>query len=83
MQSVAMDILGRFPEAPAGNCYILVVADYFSHWAEAHPIPNQEAVTVAEKLTNEFFFCFSSSEQLHSDQGRQFESEVIAEIYKI
>jgi len=78
-----MDILGPFPESEAGNSYILVVADYFTQWTEAYPIPNQEATTVAKKLTDEFFFWFSPPEQLHSDQGRNFESAVIADICKL
>ena len=53
LQIVAMDIVGPFPEAPSDNTYILV-ADYFTRWMEAYAIPNQEAVTVARKLTNEF-----------------------------
>ena len=83
MQLVAMDIIGPFPESPAGNTYILVVADYFTRWTEAYPIPNQEAATVASKLVDEFFFRFSPPEQLHSDQGRNFESEVISEVCKL
>ena len=83
MQLVAMDIVGPFPESPAGNTHILVVADYFTRWTEAYPIPNQEATTVARKLTDEFFFRFSPSEQLHSDQGRNFESDVIAEVCRL
>ena len=35
MQLVAMDIVGPFPESPAGNTHILVVADYFTRWTEA------------------------------------------------
>ena len=50
---------------------------------EAYAIRNKEAVIVANKLTNEFFFCFSPVEQLHSDQGWQFESQVIAEVCKL
>ena len=34
-------------------------------------------------MTEEFFFRFSPPEQLHSDQGRQFESAVIAEVCKL
>ena len=82
MQLVAMDILGPFPESESGNRYILVVADYFTRWTEAYPIPDQEASTVAKKLTDEFFFRFSPPEQLHSDQGRNFESAVIADMCK-
>ena len=46
-------------------------------------IPNQEATTFAQKLVDEFFFRFSPPEQLHSEQGRYFESEVITVIYKL
>ena len=83
MQLVAVDILGPLPESRQGNVYLLVVADYFTRWMEAYPIPNQEAATVAKVLTNEYFLRFSPPEQLHSDQGRQFEAEVLEEICKL
>lgn len=83
MQLVAVDILGPFPESDSGNSYILMVADYFTRWMEVYPIPNQEARTVAKKITDEFFFRFSPPDQLHSDQGRQFESELMAEVCKL
>ena len=83
MQLVAMDILGPLPESPTGKTHILVVADYFTKWTEAYAIPNQEATTVTQKLTNEFFFRFSPPMQLHSDQGRNFESAVISEVCKL
>ena len=78
-----MDILWPFPVSPAGNTYILVVTDYFTQWAEAYAILDQEATTVAKKLTDEFFFHFSSPVQLHADQGRNFESAVIAEVCRL
>ena len=74
MQIVATDTVGPFPKTDSGNVHVLVAADYFTRWAEAYAIPNQEAVTMATKLVDEMFCCFSVSEQLHSDQGRQFES---------
>ena len=83
MQLVAVDILGPLPESPKGNSYLLVVGDYFTRWMEAYPIPNQEASTVAKTLTNEFFLRFSPPEQLHSDQGRQFEAQVLAEVCRL
>ena len=83
MQLVAVDILGPLPESITGNSYILVAGDYFTRWMEAYPIPNQEASTVAKKLTEEMFLRFSPPDQLHSDQGRQFESNLIAEVCKL
>ena len=83
MQMVAVDSVGPFPESRLGNSYILVIGDYFTRWMEAFPIPNQEATTVARVLTNEVFYRFSPPEQLHSDQGKQFESEVVASMCKL
>jgi len=75
-----MDLLGPLPQSSNKNSYVLVVTDYFTRYTEAYALPNQEAKTVAGKLVNEFFFRFSLPEQLHSDQGRQFESDVIKEV---
>ena len=83
LQMVATDILGPFPESPSRNSYIIVVAVYFTRYTEAYPIPNQEATTVARKLVDEFFLRFSLPDQLHSDQGRNFESAVISEVCKL
>ena len=80
MQIVSADILGPFPLSDNGNSYILVATDYFTKWAEAYPIPDQETSTVARKLTENMFLRFSPPEQLHTDQGRQFESRLLAEV---
>ena len=48
-----------------------------------YAIRNQEATTVAKKLVDEMFCRFSPPEQLHSDQGRQFESDLVKEICEL
>ena len=83
LQVVAVDILGPLMESVAGKSYILVAGDYFTKWMEAYAIPNQEAVTVARKLVDQTFCRFSPPEQLHSDQGKQFESAVLHEVCNI
>lgn len=80
MQVVAVDILGPLPESKSGNSYLLVTGDYFTRYMEAFPIPNQEAVTIARTLVDGFFCRFGMPEQLHSDQGKQFESELLKEV---
>ena len=83
MQIVAVDIVGPITSGDAKKPYILVASDYFTRWAEAYAIPNQEAITVATTLIDEFFCRFSIPQQLHSDQGRQFESDVMKEVCKL
>ncbi|XP_045126531.1 protein NYNRIN-like [Portunus trituberculatus] len=53
--------------------------DYFTKWPEAYPLPNHEAATVAGVLVDEFFARFGVPHELHSDQGREFESAVFRE----
>ena len=57
-----------------------MVGDYFTMYMEAYAIPNMEAITVARKLVDEYFCRFSVPEQLHSDQGKQYESILLKEI---
>ena len=83
MERIAIDILGPLPETSRKNKFILVVSDYFTKWTESYPIPNQEAITVAEKLVSEFICRFGVPRQLHSDQGTNFESKVFAEVCKM
>ena len=58
MERIAIDVLGPLPITETGNKYILIVADYFTKWVEAYPMPNQEATTVAELLVREFICRF-------------------------
>lgn len=75
-ERIAIDVAGPFPETHKGNKYILVAMDYFSKWPEAFAIPNQEVTTVAKILVDNVFSRFGVPLELHSDQGRNFESKV-------
>ncbi|KAG5888709.1 hypothetical protein JTB14_035774 [Gonioctena quinquepunctata] len=79
-ERIAIDIAGPFPVSDHGNKYILVAMDYFSKWAEAYALPNQEAITVADVLVKEWICRFGIPMELHSDQGRNFESNLFQEI---
>ena len=79
---MALDILGPLPESNRGNKYILIIQNYFSKWTEAYAIPNQEATTVERLLVEELVACFSIPREIHSDQGRNFESKVLQEMCK-
>ena len=76
LQRMALDIMGPLPTTTGGNRYVLVMADYFSKWVETAALPDQGAVTVAKALVEKVICRFGIPEELHSDQGRQFESAV-------
>ena len=78
MERIAIDVLGPLPVTGAGNKYILIVADYFTKWVEAFPMANQEASTVREVVCR-----FGVPLLIHSDQGRNFESVLFAEMCRL
>ena len=80
MERIFLDLCGPFPESRRGNKYVLVVMDSFNKFVEAYALPNQEAGTVASALTKEFISRFGVPEYMHSEQGRQFESGLCAEV---
>lgn len=82
MECMGVDILGPFPLTNGGNRYILVAMDYFTKWPEAYTVPDQNATTTAERLVCEMFCRFGAPEELHSDQGWNFEVQVFAKVCK-
>ena len=80
MERVEIDIFGPLPLSKNGNRFILVMTDMFTKWTEAVTIPNQESVTVSKAFIDNFICKFGAPLQLHSDQGRNFESELFKEI---
>eukprot|EP00731_Ephydatia_muelleri_P037077 Em0391g6a len=83
MQRIAMDILGPLPLTPRSNKYILVIGDYFTKWTEAFPMSDMEAGTVAKLFVNEFVVRYGAPACLHTDQGRNFESNLVKEICRL
>lgn len=83
MERVGVDVLGPFPITERENRYILVAMDYFTKWPEAYAMPDQSAPTTAKFLVNEMFARFGCPEELHSDQGRNFEAEVFQEVCRL
>lgn len=55
---------------------------YFTKWPEAYAVPDQSATTKAERLVCEMFCRFGAPEELHSNQGRNFEAQVFAKVCK-
>lgn len=80
---IAIDVLGPLPRSSNGNRFVLVITDYFSRWPEAIPIPNHQAITVAETLVTHVISRFGVPLEIHSDQGREFESQVFEETMKL
>ena len=63
-----------------GHRDILIITDQFTRYAPATPSKNQSAKTTARILFNNFICHYGLPARLHSDQGRNFESEGIKEL---
>lgn len=83
MDRVGIDLMGPLPASDKGNRYLLVIVDYFTRWAEAFALPDQRAETVAKTLVHEFVCRFGAPLELHSDQGRNFESQLFQEVCRL
>ena len=72
---VGVNIIGLLKTTSEGNRYILSVIDYYTKYAEAEPLPNQEAKTVVKAL-EQIFSRHGMPSVLLTDQGRNFESHL-------
>ena len=70
LERIALDMLGPFPESKRGNKLVLCTGDYFTRWVTAEALPNQEAATIAQALTDHFLTVFGLPRIMHTDQGR-------------
>ena len=52
----------------------------FSKWIEAYRIPDFSAATLADKIVKEFFSRLGTPLELHSDQGRNYELQLFAQV---
>ena len=83
LDRVSLDVMGPFPRSERDNQYVLVIGDNFTRWIEAYPIPNQQAETIAKRLVHDYISRYGSPLEIHSDQGRSFESELFKETCRL
>lgn len=66
-----------------GSVDVLVITDHFTKMAHAFACSNQSAKQVARQLWDRYFCIYGFPERIHSDQGANFESELIQELMQI
>ena len=82
MELVHMDFLSIEP-AKGKIENVLVITDHFTRCAQAYPSKTQTAQTTAKLLRENFIRYYGFPEKFLSDQGRNFESELISELCKL
>ena len=82
MELVHMDFLSIEPSK--GNIEnVLVKTDHFTRYAQAYASKTQTAQATAKLLWENFIRHYGFPEKFWSDQGRNFESELISELCKL
>ena len=82
LELVHIDYLCLKPKkGKAGN--VLVVMDHFTWYAQAYVTQSQMAQTMAKVLWDNFIIHSGLPEKILLDQGRNFESELIADLCKL
>ena len=79
LERLAIDFL-KLDRGHGGIEDVLVMTDSFTKYAQAVPCKDQTALVVAKALRDHWFACYGVPVQLHSDQGRNFESELVREL---
>jgi hypothetical protein len=79
-EMIVIDIAGSFPRSDKGNLCPPDSYGLFYQLAGSVVVPNQDISTVVEELVTNFFCPFGIPRELHSDQGRNFESRLLQEV---
>ena len=82
LEVVAIDFV-KVDKGYGGFEDVLIITDVYTKFTQAVPCKNQHAVTVAKALRDHWFTKFGIPSRIHSDQGRNFEGDVIKELCKL
>ena len=78
-----IDLTGQHPKSNRGNIWILTCYDDWTKWAEAFPLRNKEAETVAKVLVEQVFIRFGAPLSILSDQGKEVDGRIMAEVCRL
>ena len=79
---VGVDVL-QLPLTSSGNKYVVVFMDYLTKWVEAFPTSDQQTTTIANLLIEHIICRHGVPEELLSDRGTNFLSDLILELCSI
>ena len=82
-EKIEMDIVGPLPQTEYGNKYILTIQDNLTKYSDAIPLRSTESTAIASAFAEHFITRFGCPRVIHTDQGSDFTSQVMATFCKI
>ena len=83
-RTMAADVLGPALLATKSRArYILVMSDLFTKYAVTVASQDMTAATVANAIIDEWIMIFGAPDVIHTDQGSNFNSELMQDICRI
>ena len=82
MKRLSIDTVGPFPEDDEGNMYVLVAIDNFSRYTTLWPTKDQTGMSAAKALLRHVGV-YGTPDEIQSDGGPQFYSEMVTSLYNI
>lgn len=79
---LGVDVL-QLPLTANGNRYVVCFVDYFTKWVEAFPVADQRADTIAKLFVEHVVCRHGVPEELLSDRGANFLSDLIQSVCDI
>ena len=76
LEIIAIDFL-KLDRAANGLEDVLIITDIFTKYTIAVPTKDQKATTVVQALHKHWIVYFGAPMRVHSDQGRNFESQLV------
>ena len=74
--------MGPLPTSTSGNQYVLVIIDHFTKWVELFPLRHIKALNVAKSLLK-FVSRHGIPDQILSDRGTNYQSEIIEHLFDL
>ena len=73
----------KVDSSKGGEENVLVMTDAFTKFSVAVTTNNQQALTVAKALVDQWFHVYGIPARIHSDQGRSFDNKIIDALCKM
>jgi len=83
---IYVDIVGPLPSDSYGDravSHLVTMMDGFTKWAEAIPVSDTSAERVAQTVFNHWVSRYGVPDQIHSDQGTQFTSDLFKKLMEM